>query len=347
MPLQHVTIRVPATSANLGPGFDCMGMALRWYTTVAVTRSAGFSLAIQGYGAATLPRDESNLVYASFVRAYAQMKKAPPAVAIRCANTIPLSRGLGSSSAAIVGGIAAANALEGSPLDEDTLLALATEMEGHPDNVAPALRGGVQVVTTVAEEAWGQITGRPTNQRRGVGSSPGGEAARITGRPTDQRRGVGSSPGGEVAAAVRVKRGLCGVVFVPDTELSTKKARGVLPEQVSRADAVFNAGRTALLVLALSQGRWELLGTATEDRLHQSQRAGLFPAMLPLFHAARQAGARGVFLSGAGPAILALTDGDAAPIIQAFQEAARREGVPGASKAVGVAARGAYVTVSR
>lgn len=323
MPLQHVTVRVPATSANLGPGFDCMGIALRWYATVRVTRSARFSLAIRGYGAATLPRDESNLVHVSFARAYAQMKKATPAVAIRCNNTIPLNRGLGSSSAAIVGGLAAANALEGSPLDDDTLLALATEIEGHPDNVAPALLGGVQVVI-----GGGRMTGRPTDQRRGVGGSPGGDAASQ----------------GPVAAAVRMKRGLRGVAFVPDAELSTKKARGVLPKQVLRADAVFNAGRTALLVLALSQGRWELLNEATEDRLHQPQRAGLFPPMLPLFHAARAAGARGVFLSGAGPAVLALTDGDPATIARAFERAARREGVPGAAKTIGLAARGAHVT---
>ncbi|MSQ24995.1 MAG: homoserine kinase [Dehalococcoidia bacterium] len=312
--MEHVTVRVPATSANLGPGFDCMGMALRWYATVRVTRSERFTLSIRGHGAATLPRDESNLVHVSFARAYAQMKKTPPVVAIRCNNAIPLDRGLGSSSAAIVGGLAAANALEGSPLDDDTLLALATEIEGHPDNVAPALLGGVQVVICGAREP----------------EAAAGDAAR-----------------GPMAAAVQMKRGLRGVAFVPDAGLSTKKARGVLPKQVSRADAVFNAGRTALLVLALSQGRWELLGAATEDRLHQPQRAGLFPPMLPLFHAARQAGARGIFLSGAGPAVLALTDGDAAPIARAFERAARRLGVPGAARTVGLAARGAHVIESR
>ncbi len=300
--MQHVAIRVPATSANLGPGFDCMGMALRWYAGVRVARSTRFSLAIRGYGAATLPRGENNLVHVSFARAYARMNKAPPIVAIRCNNTIPLNRGLGSSSAAIVAGLTAANALEGSPLDVGTLLALATGIEGHPDNVAPALLGGLQVVTD-------------------------GEA-------------------GLSAAAVRLKSGLRGIVFVPDAELSTKKARGVLPKQVSRADAVFNAGRTALLVLALSQGRWELLGEATQDRLHQPRRAGLFPPMLPLFHAARAAGARGVFLSGAGPAVLALTDSDPAIIATAFERAAQRAKAPGVARIVGLAARGAHVAQS-
>ena len=298
MPLRKVTVRVPATSGNLGPGFDCLGAALGWYAGVTLQRSETDRVEVRGYGARELSRGKDNLVLRAIGALYQHLGRAPPPLAVRCSNTVPLSRGLGSSAAAVVGGLVAADALEGSEVPRGELLALAERLEGHPDNVAPALLGGMHVV-----------------------ASDGGRL--VTGR-------------------VPVKRGLRAVIFIPDIELPTRQARGVLAAQVSRDDAVYNLGRASLLVLALSEGRWDLLGTATQDRLHQPARSWLFPAMEALFEAARGAGALGVFLSGAGPTVLALGSGDTTPIEKAMSAASRAAGVTGVTKSLTFAARGAH-----
>ncbi len=299
MPPRKVTVRVPATTANLGPAFDCMGMALGLYASVTLERSRAFELKVTGQGAGWVSTGRDNLLCQAVRHLYQQLDREPPPLRVTCRNAIPLARGLGSSSAAIVGGLAAANALEGGPIGQERLLRLASALEGHPDNVAPALLGGCQIVVSAGEAL--------------------------------------------VTAAVPVRRGLKAVVFIPEAELSTKKARGILPAKVSRGDAVHNIGRAALLVAALSQGRWELLRAATEDRLHQPARSALIPGMRQVFAAALSAGAHGVFLSGAGPSLLALATGDPALVGKAMTRAAQKAGVNGSWRALRAGARGAHV----
>ena len=299
MPLRKVTVRVPATSGNLSPGFDCLGAALGWYAGVTLERSETDRVEVRGYGALELSRGKDNLVLRAIGALYEHLGSPPPPLTVRCNNTIPLNRGLGSSAAAVIGGLVAANALEGSEVPQGELLALAERLEGHPDNVAPALLGGMCVV-----------------------ASDGGRL---------------------VTESVQVKRGLRAVIFIPEIELPTQQARSVLAAEVSREDAVYNLGRASLLVLALSQGRRYLLQTATQDRLHQPARSRLFPAMDTLFEAALGAGALGVFLSGAGPTVLALGSGDTAPIEKAMSAASHAAGITGVAKSLTFAAQGARV----
>jgi homoserine kinase len=296
-------VRVPATSANLGPGFDALGLALDLHNTVRVEPADQVEVAIAGEGEGTLSTGPDNLVYRSLARLATRLGRSAPAVRLRCENRIPLARGLGSSSAAIVAGLVAGNRLLGGELDADALLALAVEIEGHPDNVTPALLGGVRVCVQGAD--------------------------------------------GVVQAAVRPARPLQAVLFVPDQPMATEEARGLLPPQVSRADAVFNLGRTALLVAALVGGEYALLREATRDRLHQPARAELFSAMPRFFEAALEAGALGACLSGAGSTLLALVEGsDAAgaeAVRAAFEATARREGTGGGTLLAAVGGPGAVV----
>ncbi len=278
-----ITVRVPATTANLGPGFDAVGLALRFYNTVTLAASERPEIEIRGEGERTLPRDPSHLAYRAALavveRAGAGARSPRPrAFRLVQHNRIPLARGLGSSAAAIVGGAAAANALLGGPLGPQPLLDLATEMEGHPDNVAPALLGGAVVCArTPSGVRWIRL----------------------------------------VPPRLRV------VVAVPDFTVSTAEARRLLPQHVPFADAVFNVTRTALLVAALTAGRTDLLGEATQDRLHQPYRERLIPGLGQVFEAARRAGASGVALSGSGPSVVAFGDapGIGAAMVDAFRAA--------------------------
>ncbi|MFJ8432428.1 homoserine kinase [Kitasatospora sp. NPDC094019] len=261
-----VRVRVPATSANLGPGFDAFGLALGLYDDVVVRVSdSGLSVDIAGEGAETLPRDERHLLVRSMRAAFDRLGGQPRGLEVVCANRIPHGRGLGSSSAAICAGIVAARAVTiGGPsaLDDDELLALASELEGHPDNVAACLRGNFTVAWT--EE--------------------------------DRARAIALEPSAEVVP----------VVFVPATEVLTETARGLLPRTVPLADAAANAGRSALLVEALTR-RPDLLLAATEDRIHQDYRASAMPDSAALVAALRAENVPAV-ISGAGPTVLALTD---------------------------------------
>ncbi|MCX4754900.1 homoserine kinase [Kitasatospora purpeofusca] len=261
-----VRVRVPATSANLGPGFDAFGLALGLYDDVVVrVADSGLSVDIAGEGAETLPRDERHLLVRSMRAAFDLLGGQPRGLEVVCANRIPHGRGLGSSSAAICAGIVAARAVTiGGPsaLDDDALLALASELEGHPDNVAACLRGNFTVAWT--EE--------------------------------DRARAIALEPSAEVVP----------VVFVPATEVLTETARGLLPKTVPLADAAANAGRSALLVEALTR-RPDLLLAATEDRIHQDYRASAMPDSAALVAALRAENVPAV-ISGAGPTVLALTD---------------------------------------
>lgn len=266
-----VRVSVPATSANLGPGFDALGLALdlrdRLEAEVAAT---GLEVDVEGAGAGEVPRDERHLVVRAMRVGFDALGVRPPGLRLRCTNVVPHARGLGSSSAAIVGGLALSRALvaDGAArLPDQTLFALAAGLEGHPDNVAPAVFGGFTVSGSSAEQ---------------------GEAAPWTVTlPVDPRVAV--------------------VVWVPPDPVSTETARGLLPAQVPHADAAANAGAAALLVAALT-GHPDRLWDATRDRLHQDYREPAMPASLALVRALRADGVPAL-VSGAGPTVLAFTGG--------------------------------------
>lgn len=261
-----VRVRVPATSANLGPGFDSAGLCLALHDEVEVALAAPGELLldVRGEGAESLTRQgRRHLVVASLHRALDLMGARPPGLAVRCTNRIPQSRGLGSSSAAIVAGVLAARALvEGGEvlLDDDAVLRLADEVEGHPDNVAACLRGGFTLAWT------------------------GEDGVRVVRRD--------AAPD------------LLPVVLVPQQRSSTKEVRGLLPPQVPHADAAANAARAALLALAVTSDP-SLLLAATEDRLHQAYRAPAMPGTAALVARLRAQGWPAV-VSGAGPTVLVL-----------------------------------------
>lgn len=265
---RSVVVRVPATSANLGPGFDTLGLALAHYDVLTFTarEAAGAHVEIVGEGAADsnapVPTDASNLVVQAMQYAFDWAKVPMPGVDIHAENNIPHSRGMGSSSAAIVAGLLGAQGLlEGIvDFDSETLLALATEMEGHPDNVAPALFGGLTI-------AW--MTEDGPKQKR-----------------------------------LLVHRGVSPLVLVPSFTMSTKLARSLQPEHVPHEDAIFNVSRSSLLIAALTQSP-ELLLEATEDKLHQDYRAEAMPETNRLIKLLREHGYAAV-VSGAGPSILVL-----------------------------------------
>lgn len=263
--MDAVKVRVPATSANLGAGFDCLGIALNLYNRLEAHEDDGLRIEMQGEGAGLIPTDASNLIHAAMKRAYEAAGRPCPGFFIRQVSAVPLSSGLGSSAAAIVGGLVAANALMGDPLDDAELLRIACAIEGHPDNVTPCLLGGL----TVSVMDGGAV-----------------RCARIA--PHERFRFA---------------------AMVPSFRLSTQKARQVLPDTVSRADAVRNVGRAVLMAAALEQGLCDALRTACDDRLHQPYRKALIPGWDDVTASAADAGALGVYLSGAGPTMMAIYDG--------------------------------------
>ncbi|HVW40698.1 MAG TPA: homoserine kinase [Amycolatopsis sp.] len=262
--MTRLKVTVPASSANLGPGFDTLGLALALHDVVEL-QVTGSGLKVEVFdagagGVADVPTDETHLVVRVLRTACDRLGVPLPGLHLRCFNAIPHARGLGSSAAAVVSGIAAAYALAGRDLDEDAVQ-LAGELEGHADNVAASLLGGLVI-------AW----------------CAGGRfhAERLTPHP-----------------------GIRPVVAVPDLRSSTAATRGLLPAQVSHADAAFTASRAALAVYALTS-RPDRLLAATEDRLHQDYRAPAYPATARLVGALREADVAAT-VSGAGPSVLALT----------------------------------------
>ena len=263
---EPVTVRTPATSANLGPGFDALGLALTRYDDLAArTTDGGCTVTVRGEGAGELPRDEEHLVVRAMLATFDEMGGRPAGLAVECLNRIPQARGMGSSSAAIVGGVQLARGLVSDGferLDDAGALRVAARLEGHPDNVAPCLLGGFTI-------AWTEGAGA-----RAVRLSPADGV-----RPT---------------------------VFVPAERGYTASARAALPTTVPHRDAAFNAGRSALPTHALTADP-SLLHAATEDRLHQGYRAEAMPGTASLVAALRSVGVAAV-VSGAGPAVLALTE---------------------------------------
>lgn len=300
-----VRVSVPATSANLGPGFDVLGLALDLVDVFEV-QELGDDLVIEvdGEGAGSVPTDRNNLFFATLQAYFTAAGYSPVGLRIREHNRIPLARGLGSSAATIVGALLAARAISGDAMDDDRLLDMAVSLEGHPDNVAAALGGGFVVVADAGD---GRYLSRSLEWSDRLGAA----------------------------------------LFIPDLLVSTNSAREALPDQYSRADAVHNLGRLALLVAAIKNARLEDLRIATQDRLHQPYRAGLVPGLAEIIAAANDAGAAGAFLSGAGPSVLAfhdrLVEGLGERVAKAMASAAAGFGLQGRTLTLDVRGPGAEV----
>jgi homoserine kinase len=263
-----VRVVVPATSANLGPGFDTAGLALSIFDDLIAmaTDDEGVLVEITGEGSQSLPRDDSHLVVRSMRSAFDWLGVDVPGFILRCTNTIPHGRGLGSSAAAIVGGIVLARAMvdDGRErMSDSDVLQLALRLESHPDNLAAALFGGFTI-------AWVEDDGFA-------------DAVRMEPHP-DIRP----------------------VVLIPSSELPTSKARALLPDSVPFADAAANVSRAALLVHAVTQDPRRLM-SATEDRLHQQSRASAYPDSVALVARLRASGVPAV-ISGAGPTVMAFVE---------------------------------------
>lgn len=258
-----IRVRVPATSANLGAGFDSLGLAVNLYNYIEMAESDRVDIAAQD--GSWVPTTKENMIYSSAARLYEICGKQLPGLKIRQRNNIPMTRGLGSSSACIVGGLFGANTLLGNPLSKAELVNIASDIEGHPDNTTPALLGGI--VTAVLAE----------NKVYWVKQ--------------------------EVQSALRL------VAIIPDFKLSTEMARQALPTEVSHLDARYNLSRAALFSASLLQGRYENLRIAVEDKLHQPYRMPLIAHADEIFEKAYELNAYAVYISGAGPTIMALVDG--------------------------------------
>ncbi|GAC1339204.1 MAG: homoserine kinase [Candidatus Dormibacteria bacterium] len=293
-------IAVPATVANLGPGFDVLALALQLQNEVEaeLTDEPGLSLELPPGSPPELRDPDHNLVVSAYRSTCEELDVPSVGVRLRCVNRIPLRRGLGSSAAAALGGTLAACALHAADWDENRILAHVGAIEGHPDNAAAALLGGLAIC-----------------------------------------------PSGAPAVRLDVPESLLAVLFVPEVELATRAARAVLPATVDRADAVFNAGRCALLVRALILDDPDGLRIAMEDRLHQDARTPLFPALPALIGAALSAGACGAALAGAGPSVLALVHGHPEEVQRALAAEARSQGVRGRTLVSGVRNWGARIDV--
>jgi homoserine kinase len=268
------SVAVAASSANLGPGFDSLGLALGLYDEVIVeTVESGLVVHVEGEGAGQVPLTSDHLVVQGIQRGLRELGVDVPGMVVRCRNAIPHQRGLGSSAAAVVGGLAAVNGLvaqlDRPGLSESQLIQLASEFEGHPDNAAAAVLGGAVV-------SWTESSGE-------------GAAEQVA----------------YAAAGLRLHPDIHLFPAIPELRSSTAETRMLLPEQVSHRDARFNVSRAALLVVALTE-RPDLLMAATEDLLHQPQRAAAQPESAQFLQLLREHGIAAV-LSGAGPAVIALS----------------------------------------
>jgi homoserine kinase len=269
MTARHRLVRVPASSANLGPGYDAMAAAMAMHLELEVEEAGEFSF---DPGGLEVPTGRDNLI----VRAFESLRPAD-GIAFRLRSEIPLARGLGSSAAAIVAGLYAADHLYELALSKEEMLARATELEGHPDNVAAAIYGGFVVC------------------------------------------GVGG--GAPVAARFEPPEGLEGIVVIPPEEVSTERAREAIPAEIPLADAVANGSATATLVMGLLEADLDLLARGLRDNIHQERRRELYPRSMEIVDGARELGALGATISGAGPTVLVWTTWqDAGNVTAALEE---------------------------
>lgn len=254
-----IEVRVPATSANMGPGFDCLGIAVNMYNRFFVEEIEK-GLIIEDCDDEF--KNEDNLVYTAMKKCFKKLGYKPKGLKIKIESDIPICRGLGSSSACIVGGLVCANELAGRILNKQELLELATEIEGHPDNVNPAFCGGMTVSVYEDKKV--------------------------------------------IFTIVNIKEGIKFCALIPDFQLSTEKARAVLPKNIEYKQGLFNIARTALMISALGNGEFHLLKYACKDKLHEDYRAGLIANFYDIKNECEKLNCLGVFLSGAGPTIMVM-----------------------------------------
>jgi homoserine kinase len=279
-----IQVQVPASSANLGPGFDSFGLALGMHDryVAQVLDDVGLDIDVAGEGAEELPRNDKNLLVKAMNKGFDFLGGKPKGIAVRALNVIPHGRGLGSSASAIVGGLVLARALVltgNDKMSDEALLSIATEMEGHPDNVAAALFGGAVV-------AW-----------------------------QEDRHGKSVAQSISLSVDTRIRA----IAFIPSTAVATSKARKMLPESIPHKDAARNSANSALLVHALTL-RPDLLYRATEDFLHQSYRSQAMPASYELLMKLRAAGVA-AFISGAGPTVMVLHTGNESEVAELLKSA--------------------------
>ncbi len=292
-----VKIKVPATTANLGPGFDTLGAALALYNHVTMEEiEQGLKINIVGEGANNLSRDEKNLLYQASFITFDKANYKPRGLRILLENHIPMARGLGSSSSAIVGGIFAANELAGSVLSLEEMVDLATELEGHPDNVVPAFYGGFTVSAIAGKNVY--------------------------------------------AKQFAIPKGLKAVVAIPDFFLSTEDSRQVIPHTIPMKDAAFNVNRVALLVSAIAQQDLSLFEIAMVDKIHQPYRSTLIPGFWETLAAAKENGAIGTAMSGAGPTLIAFAAENFEKIEKAMQRSFESFGVKSVTKTLDFSQKG-------
>jgi homoserine kinase len=286
---QGVVVDVPATTANLGPGFDCLGAALDLNNRFEMRCIDGdgerFELVIEGSEGSHLRGGPDNLVYRAAQRVWKEAGEQPIAIEARVRLAVPPARGLGSSATAIVAGLMGANALIGEPLSREKLLELAIDIEGHPDNVVPSLLGGLCMTAKAASHRWRVVRCEWSPQ-------------------------------------------VLAVVAIPSIRLSTSEARRAMPKTISIPDAVTNLGSLTLLLQGLRTGNGDLIADGMHDRIHEPYRWGLIQGGRPVREAAMRAGAWGCVISGAGPSILALSNADNAQAVSAAMvERWQQEGV--------------------
>ncbi len=273
---QKVVVDVPATTANLGPGFDCLGAALDLNNRFAMRRIEGggerFELIIEGTEGNHLRGGPENLVYRAAQRVWKAAGLEPVALEARVRLAVPPARGLGSSATAIVAGLMGANALVGEPLSKEKLLELAIDIEGHPDNVVPSLLGGLCMTAKAASQRWRVVRCEWTPSVKAV-------------------------------------------VAIPSIRLSTSEARRAMPKAIPVGDAVVNLGALTLLLQGLRTGNGDLISDGMHDRLHEPYRWRLIKGGDQVKQAAIDAGAWGCAISGAGPSILALCEEDKGPAV--------------------------------
>jgi len=295
---QGVEVHVPATTANVGPGFDCLGAALKLDNVFEIRCIEGgserFDLIIEGTEGAHLRGGPDNLVYRSAQRVWKEAGQEPVALEARVRLAVPPARGLGSSATAIVAGLIGANALMGEPLSKEKLLELAIDLEGHPDNVVPSLVGGLCMTAKAASHRWRVVRC-------------------------------------EWSAAVQA------VVAIPAIRLTTSEARRAMPKAIPVGDAVINLGSLTLLLQGLRTGNGDLITDGMHDRLHEPYRWGLIPGGKAVREAALAAGAWGCVISGAGPSLLALCKPQVAQAVSlAMVRAWHQAGVESRSEVLGV-----------
>lgn len=262
--MNKVKVVVPATSANFGPGFDCLGIAFNMFNSIEVEEKGdGLSIEVNSYDDA-IPRNENNIIYKSMKRLFEKVDYIPKGIKIKQFDNIPVTKGLGSSSACIVAGLLAANSIVGNKFSVDEIALMAAECDGHPDNTTPAIYGGF-VAAAIGEGMLHKIN-------------------------------------------INVPNNMKFVAFVPDFTLPTVKARMVLPQLISHKDATYNLARLSLLISSLQNNSLESLRFAIDDKLHQPYRKRFIPDIEKIFDESYENGAKGCYMSGAGPTLIAVLD---------------------------------------